>query len=179
LTNGDFETPSTGAPFDWSMRPIDGAQSRIAEYGSGGDGALQVQFYGMRVPFRNVAQTLLLSAGRYRLSGEVIADLDTPRGMQWTIACPDRREILGETALVSGRTPWTKFDLIFDVPEGGNCRAQFLRLELAARIPSEQEAKGDIWYDDMRITRLPPGDAPSAEPGIGEVSAGAGQGARD
>lgn len=161
LNNGGFEFPVSGLPFDWTIGSLRGARTLIVLEDS--DRVLRVELFGGRVPFRHVWQHLLLQPGEYRLRGEVAsAGLVTERGMQWVIACAEaQREVLLATERVSGTRPWTPFDATFTVPDGETCRAQEIRLILAARSPAEEEAEGEIRYDDLRIERVerPPGYA--------------------
>jgi tetratricopeptide (TPR) repeat protein len=158
LTNGGFEEPPSGLPFDWGLGRVRGAATEIVETG-GDNRALRVAFHGGLIPYRHVSQTLLLPAGKYRLSGQVRPiGLRNPRGMQWTISCADTQEVVAETERVSGSAPWTDFAVDFEVPDGLACRAQVLRLALAARVDAEQEAQGEIWYDSLAIERLPDGE---------------------
>jgi hypothetical protein len=53
---------------------------------------------------------------------------------------------------------WTEFDFSFAVPQV-DCRAQELRLVLAARSASEQLASGIVLYDGLAIERLQEGEA--------------------
>jgi hypothetical protein len=152
LYNGDFGLRPTNLPFDWVIDPIPSVTIRIA-VPAGGDGrALFVEFVQKRVPFRNVKQMTLLPPGRYRLSGRYKAiDLANRRGMTWRIYCAEQSALLAETARVSGTTlDWQAFETAFEVPRSG-CRAQWLRLELAARVEVEQEVSGAIWYASMDI----------------------------
>ena len=57
---------------------------------------------------------------------------------------------LAHTELVSGTLPWTDFVVKFEVPPT-NCKAQWLQLELPARIASEFSIDGQVWYRDLRI----------------------------
>jgi hypothetical protein len=126
-----------------------------------------VEFHNTRVPFQHVSQLLLLQPGQYRLHGQVRAvALTNERGMRWVISCvEDRRKVLLETDRVTGSTPWTEFDAPFDVPDDERCRAQEIRLVLAARIAAEQEVGGEIWYDGLQIERREGESGPDGEGG--------------
>ncbi len=150
--NGDFERPADGLPFNWSIGSIPGADVSIVPADGAKGRALRVEFSGARVQFAHVQQMLLLPPGRYRLSGRVRADnLEGPRGLWWTVLCAGTPATpLGHSDLVSGNVPWAEFHAEFVVPE--RCKAQLLRLELPARIPSEQQIEGRVWYQALRIT---------------------------
>jgi len=154
LSNGDFRFPLSGLPFDWTFTPIPGAEISIAATIDGED-ALTVQFFRGRVPFRNVTKLLVLPPGRYVFTGRERADdLQTERGMAWKIACagPDG-ETLATTQPLKGRTGWQDFETTFTVPAGG-CQAQWLRLELDARVALEEDvAGGAVWYDNLAVRR--------------------------
>jgi hypothetical protein len=47
--------------------------------------------------------------------------------------------------------PWTDFTVKFQVP-ATDCEAQWLQLELPARIDAELRVEGQVWYQDLRIT---------------------------
>ncbi|MCX7064817.1 MAG: hypothetical protein NT024_09755, partial [Proteobacteria bacterium] len=100
---------------------------------------------------------LALAPGEYQLQGNVRVDnLRNERGLQWRVVCADDdRRVLAETERVSGTEPWQPFSAVFSVPERA-CRAQWLQLTLAARIPAEQYISGQAWYDDLRIIRQRP-----------------------
>jgi hypothetical protein len=79
--------------------------------------------------------------------------------LQWSISCAGRgKPALGEGPMFVGVAPkWGEFDFTFTVPET-ECRAQELRLVLAARSASEQLVSGTVWYDDLQISRLEEAD---------------------
>ncbi|MGX1100234.1 hypothetical protein [Amorphus sp. MBR-141] len=156
LMNGDFRFPITGLPFDWSITPIAGADISINNT-AGAEDALHVQFYRGRVPFRNVKKLLVLPPGRYQLRGREMAEnLDAKRGMVWKLYCADSSaKPLGQSDALKGTTEWRYFEVLFEVPPSKGCEAQWLRLELDARVALEQDVgAGGVWYDDLRITRL-------------------------
>jgi hypothetical protein len=167
LNNGGFDHPVSGLPFDWMIGDVRGARTEIV-VDENSNRALRVEFYNTRVPFRHVSQLLLLQPGTYKLQGEVkSAGLRNARGMQWTISCAEGRgQQLGATDRVADTMPWSSFEMSFDVPAGDGCRLQVIRLVLAARIASEQEAAGTIWYDSLRIEH-DDGAAAASQPGQG------------
>jgi hypothetical protein len=159
--NGDFELPPTGLPFDWSIGKIDGATTELVDTGDKDHGvALHVVFAGARVAYHHVAKLLLLPPGTYRLNGMVKADdIENARGVVWRMFCADAPDqTLGTTPAVTGTNDWTSFTASFEVPPTG-CRAQWLRLEVAASVAIEQQISGTIWYDKLSIQRV---DTPAA-----------------
>jgi hypothetical protein len=157
--NRDFGIPVDDLPFNWNLESIPGAHIQIASSVDGGrKRALLVQFSGARVRFANVKQLMLLPAGDHTFSGSVKTDkLLTSRGLWWHIFCAnDPATTLAQTELVSGTLPWTNFTVKFQVP-ATDCRAQWLRLELPARIEPELKIEGQVWYQNLRI-------APTTEP---------------
>jgi hypothetical protein len=154
VNNGGFDHPASGLPFDWTISDVRGARTEIV-VDDNFNRFLRVEFHGARVPFRHVSQTLLLQSGSYGLFGKVkSAGLRNARGLQWTITCAEgSRELLLATERVAGTMPWTHFNSSFDVPDREDCRAQEIRLVLAARIAAEQEVSGTIEFDSLRIER--------------------------
>jgi hypothetical protein len=54
--------------------------------------------------------------------------------------------------------PWTDFTVKFQVP-ATDCGAQWVQLELPARIEPEQRIEGQVWYQDLRIAPIPAASA--------------------
>ena len=151
--NGDFELPVSGLPFDWVIGSIRGASTDIVETGDKDYGhGLQVVFANTRVPYRQVSKLLVLPPGGYQLTGQVKADrLMNERGMVWRIFCADDTKLtLATSEPVMGTNDWHSFATAFEVPATG-CTAQWLRLELAAQFPIEEQVSGAVWYDDLVI----------------------------
>lgn len=153
--NGDFEWPISKLPFDWTVSPVRGATTRIAEEPAGNH-ILEVEFANTRVPYRHVSKLLVLPPGTYRLSGREKAEsLRTERGMTWRIFCAENeKQTLASTPLLVGSVPWRGFDVSFDVPQTG-CGAQWLRLELSVRAVLDQEVGGAVSYDALSVERAP------------------------
>lgn len=155
IHNGSFEEPVTDLGFDWRLSPPRGATVEVLEtYGARGNKALHVSFNGERVRFQDVLQYLMLDAGRYRLQGRVRPDgLKAERGLRWRLRCIGANVLLAESEPVVGSDEWRTFVVDFAVPEQG-CPAQSLRLELDGRVELDFQARGDVWFDDLAITRL-------------------------
>ena len=49
----------------------------------------------------------------------------------------------------TGSSPWRTHAVAFDVP--ADCPAQWLTLELDARIAAETQAMGTAWFDDVEV----------------------------
>jgi len=163
LFNGDFALPIDGMPFNWVLTPIDGADIAIVPSPSDPpQNALQVEFSGGRVNFANVRQLLMLKPGAYRLSGMMRSEqLDNPRGLRWRIFCAGGGEAdLGQTQSISGTVGWTDLSTGLQVPESG-CAAQWIQLELPARIASEMKIGGVVWYRGMTISPATAGAGPA------------------
>ena len=153
--NGDFETGSDGLPFDWTLQSLKGAKAEIVAEPDG-NRLLRAEFFGGRVAFQNVFQTLLLSPGAYRLTVDARSqDLDNERGLGWILSCAggDKAQI-AETPRLSGTRPWRAIEAAFQVPAGSDCAAQVLLLRLAARSATERKVSGAAWFDNVRIERI-------------------------
>jgi len=163
LYNGRFQYPVSNLPFDWSIRPASGALVRVS--GRRGGRALNVDFFGARVPFRHVSHLMMLSPGDYRFVGlESAVNLRNERGMRWRMTCGgDSAIALMETQLLVGDVAWRPIAVDFTVPE--DCVAQNLVLELAARVVIEQEVSGGVSYMGLGVeARVPAavsGDLPN------------------
>jgi hypothetical protein len=160
LANDSFESAPSGLPFDWVISPGSGVTIDIAARADEADKhALLLELGPGRVEFDGVTQLMLLAPGSYRLKGLLKGELRGARGLQWRISCAGSRQPpLGEAPMFVGVAPkWTEFDIAFTVPDK-DCRAQELRLDLAARSASEQLVSGSVWYDELQLSRVPDGD---------------------
>lgn len=155
LFNGSFEMKPSGLPFDWVMPQGEGVTLNIAPRPEATDKrALFLEFGQGRVNFPGVSQTIMLPPGAYRFKGLLKGEVAGRRGVQWSISCLEGAAI-GESQMILGYSPvWRDFEFAFAVPESG-CRAQSVRLGLAARSASEQLVSGSIWFDELSISRQP------------------------
>ncbi len=157
LANGDFERAPTGTPFDWGIAQGPGITVDIVPRPDATDQrALYIELGPGRVEFPGLTQMILLSPGTYRLTGKIKGELTGRRGLQWRVICVGANiPAIGEGPMFVGMAPvWADFELRFTVPEQ-ECRAQQVRLDLAARSASEQLVSGSVWYDDLQVSRAP------------------------
>lgn len=154
LTNGSFETTPSGLPFDWVISSGSGVTVDISPLPDRPDRrGLLLELGPGRVEFGGVSQVLFLSPGTYGLKGKIRGELKGRRGLQWRVLCLGTSAPLGESPMFVGAAPaWSDFTVGFSVPEK-DCRAQQLRLDLAARSASEQLVSGSVWYDDLMVSR--------------------------
>ncbi len=158
LNDGGFERMQHMLPFDWNIRKTKGVEvTRTQEGTQDGGFALKLDFVSP-VMYRHVWQYLSLAPGIYTLSGSVKLDsLVAARGLQWRVMCVnDSFDVIGESELLQGNTPWRKFEASLTVPDTG-CDTQLLRLEVPARIQAENAITGTAWFDAMDIQRQPSG----------------------
>ena len=103
----------------------------------------------------------MLGPGTYRFKGTYRGEIVGKRGLVWRVVCSGAPGTpIGESEMSIGASPkWKDIEFTFTVPES-NCRAQNARLELDARMASEQLVTGSIWYDELRIARVTEAERP-------------------
>jgi hypothetical protein len=161
LYNGSFAIAPSGSPFDWVITPGSGVTVDVeARSDANGEAALVLNFEYGRVDYHSVTQLIMLTPGHYQFSGQYQGNLIGPRGLRWRIACAETPTTpIAEGAMIGGRaTAWRDTTLDVTVPEQ-NCRAQYLSLDLDARMPSEQFVTGSIRFSELRIARLATADS--------------------
>jgi hypothetical protein len=154
LFNGSFEALPSGLPFDWVITQGTGVTIVIASAPDHEGGrALEVAFEQGRVDFRGVTQLIALPPGKYHFDGKYTGEVTGERGLKWRVTCAGAATV-GESGMVAGRTStWKKIEFSFAVP-AADCPAQYLHLDLDARMSSEQFVSGTVWFGDLRIVRL-------------------------
>lgn len=165
LYNGDFAVAPSGSPFDWVISQGAGVTVDIEPTpGRNGADALIVNFMYGRVDFHSVTQLIMLPPGRYQFTGLHRGNIVGPRGLRWRIACAENRtKPFAQSDMIDGRaTDWRGTELDFTVPDQ-NCRAQYISLDLDARMPSEQFVTGKMQFGDLRISRVANAAPPAAE----------------
>jgi tetratricopeptide (TPR) repeat protein len=156
LFNGNFATRPSGLPFDWQMASGSGVTVDIVPKPDGTGGrALMVDFQYGRVDYHSVSQLTMLTPGTYEFTGEYKGQLIGPRGLKWRVACAGQADgKLGESPTILGAAQnWTNISFTFTVP-AADCRAQNVRLDLDARMASEQLVSGSMLFDALQISRV-------------------------
>src|SRR6266478_492954 len=156
--NGGFEATPSGLPFDWSITPGAGATVEVDTVpDEGGNHALFARFEDSRVEFGAVVQLIVLAPATYRLEAVYKGTLLGQRGLKWRVTCVGgATRSIGESGMIMGMSfGWKPIEFSFAVPS--DCPAQYVHLDLDARMASEQFVSGMVWFDNVRVSRL--GDA--------------------
>jgi len=165
LFNGSFEAPPSGLPFDWKITPGAGVTiDVVSRPDKTGQHALLVDFQYGRVDYHSVTELVMLGPGTYEFKGEYKGELAGPRGMKWRVVCANNGTIAsgGESPMITGiMKDWKTVAFTFTIPDK-DCAAQYVRLDLEARMASEQLISGSILFDDLQISRVanPPSPPP-------------------
>jgi hypothetical protein len=155
LYNGNFDAAPSGSPFDWRIEQGAGVAIDIQEQpDTHGAQALIVDFEIGRVEYHSVRQMIMLAPGQYRFEALYQGMLGGPRGLKWRVTCAESaNRPFAESDMMSGTAAaWQGIAFDFTVPEE-NCGAQYISLDLDARMPSEELITGSISFKDLRISR--------------------------
>jgi tetratricopeptide (TPR) repeat protein len=156
LFNGSFEVAPSGLPFDWVITQGSGVTIDIVPRRDKNNAhALLVDFLYGRVDYHSVSELVLLPPGTYQFAGQYNGKIAGPRGLKWRIVCAGESNTrIGESPMISGVTSaWKDIEFIFTVP-AADCRAQYVRLDLDARMASEQLVSGSMLFDELHISRV-------------------------
>jgi hypothetical protein len=155
LYNGDFNIAPSGSPFDWRITQGSGVNVDIEERpDKRGADALVIDFEYGRVEYHSVKQLIMLAPGQYQFQGQYKGALVGPRGLKWRLACAESpTQPFAESDMIrGGDAAWKDAKFNFTVP-AQDCAAQYLSLDLDARMPSEEFMTGSIWFDELKISR--------------------------
>jgi tetratricopeptide (TPR) repeat protein len=152
LYNSQFRHPISNLPFDWRVASERGVSVKVSLDEE--RPTLNVEFYGSRVSFPVITHLIMLPPGEYIFSGSAkMENFENERGLRWRIYCADSGDSLAATDLLSGTMPWRSFGVKFSVPSA-TCAAQWLVLEIPARIAIEKQASGVAGYAKLAIEKL-------------------------
>lgn len=157
LFNGSFEGMPSGAPFDWTITQGTGVTVDVVPRPDKADQhALMVDFEFGRVDYHSVTELVMLAPGAYQFNGQYQGKLLGPRGLKWRVVCANGKITDGgESPMISGVTQgWRNVSFTFTVPPQ-DCAAQYVRLDLDARMASEELVSGTILFDELQISRMP------------------------
>ena len=100
------------------------------------------------------AQPLVLPPGGYQLEMRVRAQsLRSSQGLEWTLSCHRSPRPFATSDALSGDFDWRRFVFAFEVPSEA-CDGQWLRLDNPAPGGSAGIVTGDLWIDDLVLTRV-------------------------
>lgn len=153
--NGDFSRTTTDTGFDWRLLNANGVELDFDEsVGSRGRAAHAV-FRGRPSEGVNLRHPLELAPARYQLWVRMRAQaLHGENGLAWSLACDSGEQLLRTDQPVEGTFEWRTVTMDLEVPAAG-CPGQWLRLVNPAPAGAAQHLSGEIWFDDVRITRAP------------------------
>lgn len=157
LFNGGFENRPSGLQFDWVFaRERSGGASIERRGDRSSERALVIRLGPGRAEVDYISQVIRLQPGHYRVQGSAMGNVQGARGMRWRVQCLGaQRQQIAESEMLVGRiAQWTEFSFDVNVPSAA-CAAQELRLVLDARTPSEQLVSGNIFFDDLSVSRVP------------------------
>ena len=153
--NGNFDSPPSGLPFDWTIATGSGVTIDVVpKPDNAGGHALLVAFQYGRVDYRSITQLIMLSPGDYQFSAGYQSALVGPRGLIWRVTCANATATpAGESAMIAGVSKgWKNATFNFTIPDK-DCSAQYVRLDFDARSASEQLISGSALFSDVQISR--------------------------
>jgi hypothetical protein len=158
IFNGGFETRPSGLQFDWEFERARSSGASIERRGDrASERVLVIRLGPGRAEIDYISQVIRLQPGHYRVKGSALGNVQGVRGMRWRVRCLGaQHQQIAESEMLVGRiAQWTEFFFDVNVPSSPACIAQELRLVLDARTPSEQLASGNIFFDDLSVSRVP------------------------
>ena len=153
VRDGRFEKDPDGIGFNWRNDTVTGVFTDI-ENGTGTHGSRAAHFHFIGQAARgNLRQALMLPPGHYRLALRARAEfLRSDQGLHWIVRC-ERGPAIATAGTMEGSFGWRRFEATFDVPSQ-DCPGQWLELRNPAVQGSAQQVSGDLWVDDVAITRV-------------------------
>jgi hypothetical protein len=155
LFNADFEQEFLPNGFDWEVLDTNGyragAKAQLSGRGERGQ-VLMVGFTGREMPPVVVQQHVLLTPGKYRLTGEYLSsDLRSNEGLAWVLACAkDRRELARTPPIRAEGRAWQRFDVAFDVPQDCGLGVA-LGLQPQAPYEARTGMRGEVLFDRFSL----------------------------
>jgi hypothetical protein len=141
LYDASFSDRTSSPPFNWSLTS---STVGLAERQPGG--RLHVVYYGQEDGFL-ASELLLLPAGPYRLSLQLLGDAARAHSLNWSIWCDKSAEPIASITLdAAAARGWR-----FEVP--ANCQAQWLKLSGTSGDISQQ---ADVTVAGLKLEKAGP-----------------------
>lgn len=137
LYDSGFSDSGAPPPFNWLLTS---STAGLAERQPGG--RLHLLFYGQEDGIL-VRQLMLLPAGTYRLSYQLLGEPDRARVLSWRVRCDKPAQSLASATLDAAARGW-----VFRVPPG--CGAQWLEL---SGTSSDMAQQSDITVSRLKLER--------------------------
>jgi hypothetical protein len=142
IYDSSFADKTSPPPFNWTLTS---STVGLAERQPGG--RLHVVFYGQEDGFL-ASELLLLPAGGYRLSMQLLGDPSRAHSLNWSIWCDKAEEPIASVTLdAAAARGWR-----FEVPSG--CPAQWLKLSGVSADVSQQT---DVTIGSLKLEKVGPG----------------------
>lgn len=147
LSDGGFDQGGGPMPFHWKLPTSAGVLAEIAQ-GPDGQAALHAQV-GQTAQRTIAEQLVLLTPGRWRISGRMRMEQGAAQALAWSLVCATGERELSSVALRADQDgDWAAFTGVLEVPQ--TCPAQQLRLTSLARDRGEAL---EFWVDDVTLSR--------------------------
>jgi hypothetical protein len=152
LFDSDFESPPHDWIFNWTIAPCPRVEvSRDSTYAHSGRYSLRIHFDGREnVSFSHIAQTAVVSAGKYCLSAWVkSASLTTDQGVGFYVFDEGRERPYLFVPPVTGTSDWHLVRKCFIMPNG----PQPVQVVVVRSVSNEADnlVAGTVWLDDVRL----------------------------
>ena len=146
IFDGHFRLAPDGNPFGWRLESRAGYE--VARLPAGG---LSMRFFDAPVTRMDVAQTLTLPPGNYRLETRAAAFAARfPKGISWTVRCRSNRRVAARLDISEGS--YAFHAAITDFSIDGQCPVQELQLETGLDMESWQyRYSGSLQFESITI----------------------------
>ena len=161
LYNGDFAQPPSGVGFDWQMQEAAGVLGGYEATPAGG-GVCRLRFLDEEVDRAGLRHPLLLFPGAYRLTARARGQgLQGLEGVRWRVECAGKAGVIARGEPLHGDFEWRSHTIDFVVP-AERCPGQWLVLANASEKQGLRRLAGDLWVDDVKVSRLPARSEPAS-----------------
>jgi Tfp pilus assembly protein PilF len=150
--NGDFEQSPTQSPLDWRLRERPGLTVAVdSVVARSGQHSARIDFDGSQnVGPMELAQTAFVPPGQYRFEAYMKTDgLTTDQGVFFQMSAKD---LIATTETIKESTDWRLVETAFQVPPDAGLVE--VRVSRRPSLKFDNEIKGTVWIDQVRITKI-------------------------